>query len=228
MSGQIINLSNDEIISEIALQCGDPFFKDFPKNIYNQASYRAERGIAKDYDILDRKWIYTNTAGTSPITIVPLNFKTAEKVIITIGDVDYEFTERQFDTVIDNIDTTVTYYSIIYNANKYELHYTNASVNDILTLYYTAHIAGEEDYELLDPDGEANLIPVLPNKLYEEVIRRAVRYMAKLGVAQFSGQKAEKYTRILQIHTKKGDENQDRSLYEGRPWIQIQRYRFPS
>ena len=47
MPGQIINISNSEAIAEVALKCGDPFFKDFPRNIYSQAVFRAERHIAK-------------------------------------------------------------------------------------------------------------------------------------------------------------------------------------
>jgi len=74
MPGQIVNVSNSEAISEVALKCGDPFFKDFPKNIYNQGVYRAQRSIAKHFGVLDRLWTHTNTTGTSPIEIVPLNF----------------------------------------------------------------------------------------------------------------------------------------------------------
>ena len=52
MPGQIVNISNNQAISEVALKCGDPFFRDFPKNIYSQAVYRAEREIAKEYGTL--------------------------------------------------------------------------------------------------------------------------------------------------------------------------------
>lgn len=228
MAGQIINTSNDELISEVALQCGDPFFKDFPKNIYSQAVYRAERGIAKEFDILDRKWTYINTEGESPITIAPLNFKSAWRVTVTVNDVETEYKERQLDDILDSESVDDYYYNIIYNANTREFYYTNPATSDTITIYYSSQIAGEEDYEVLDSQGEPNLIPVLPNHLYEEVIRRSVRYISKLGLAQFSGLKAEKYDRILKIHTKRTDEKQDTMLPTDRPWIQIKRYAFPS
>lgn len=232
MPGQIVNVSNDQAISEVALKCGDPFFKDFPKNIYSQAVYRATREIAKEYGIMDRTWSYTNTAGTSPIEIVPLNFNGAWRLTVTPVDGDEQvYTEVKIDDVLDNDDsdtaTTNYYYSIIYDANKYMVYYTWPAEDDEITIYYQSSVAGEEDYEYYDSEGNANVIPVLPNKFFEELIRRAVRYMAKLGIATFDDRKGEKYARILQIHTKRTDEKAEPNLERSRPWIQIQPFIYP-
>lgn len=35
MQEQVILVSNDSALSEVSLKCGDPFFIDFPKNIYS-------------------------------------------------------------------------------------------------------------------------------------------------------------------------------------------------
>lgn len=232
MPGQIVNTSNDQAISEIALKCGDPFFKDFPRNIYSQAVYRAERSIASEYGIMDRSWSYTNTTGTSPITITPLNFRGAWRVVLTPdGGDEVEYVERTVDEVLDNADSptaaTNYYYSIMYNANQYELYYTWPDEDDAITLYYVSGIAGEEDYDTYDSEGNENAIPVLPNKYFDETIRRGVRYMAQLGVAQFDGEKAQRYGRILSIYTHRADDSADHSLERDRQWIIVKPFQFP-
>lgn len=226
MAGQIVNISNDEAIAEVALKCGDPWFKDFPRNVYSQAVYRAERGIAKLYGIMDRVWTYTNTDGTSPIQITPLNLNGVWRVVVTTtDDTDEEYTEVTLDKVLDNDDSATAstnyYYHILYNANKYELYYTHPDTDDEIAIYYTSSIAGETDYEELDDDGNAQALPVLPNKYFEEVLRQAVRYIAKLGIATFEGNKAQKYGRVLQLYTRRRDETEERHLEKSRPWIEI-------
>ena len=231
---QIVNVSNSEAIAEVALKCGDPFFKDFPRNIYSQAVYRAERSIAHDYDILDRVWTYTNSAGTSPITITPLNVKGIWRVTVTATNADSveeEYTEVTVDKVLDNDDSptasTNYYYAIMFNANQRNIYYTQVDEDDEISVYYTSGIAGEEDYEELDADGNANNIPVLPNKYFEETVRRSIRYMAKLGAAQFDALKSQKYVRILQLYSRNTDEAQDNSLERSRPWIMITPFQYP-
>lgn len=228
MSGQIVNVSNSEAISEVALKCGDPFFKDFPKNIYSQGVYRAERSIAKDFGILDRIWTYTNTTGTSPITIAPLNFNGAWKVNVSLIDGDpAEYTERKIEDTFNSDLTSDNFYHILYNANQREFHYANPAIGDVITIYYTSLIAGEEDYELLDSDGNPIANPVLPNKYFEEVVRRAVRYIAQLGIATFEADKAAKYTRILRLYTQRADQVQERGLEKSRPFIMITPFQYP-
>jgi len=223
---QVVNLSNDDAISEVALKCGDPWFKDFPRNIYSQAVYRAERHIAKLYGIMDRKWTYTNTVGTSPIDIEPLNVNGVWRVTNTpSGGTEINYEEVSLDKVLDNDDsataTTNYYYSIVYNANKYELYYTWPDTNDEITVYYTSSIAGQDDYSTIDTNGDPQAVPVLPNKYFEEVVRHAVRYMAKLGLATFDGNKVKKYQRILQVNSRRRDEVEERGLEKSRPWIEI-------
>jgi len=231
---QIVNVSNSEAIAEIALKCGDPFYKDFPRNIYSQAVYRAERSIAHDYNILNRVWTFTNTAGTSPIQITPLNVEGIWRMTVTATGTDAveeEYTEVTVDKILDNDNSptasTNYHYAIMFNANQRNIYYTQVSANDAISVYYTSGIAGQEDYELLDADGNPNNIPVLPNKYFEEVVRRSVRYMAKLGIAQFDALKSKKYVRVLQMYSRNADETQDNSLERSRPWILITPFQFP-
>jgi len=229
--GQIVNISNEEAIAEVALKVGDPFFKDYPRNIYSQAVYRAERGVAKKYGIMDRTWTYTNTDGTSPIVIVPLNFNGAYRITVTPVSTEDEtgvetnYSERKIEDILDNADSSTAssnfYYSIMFDANQRMLYYTWPVADDEITIYYTSSIAGSTDYEGYDDEGEEQAIPVLPNKYYEEVLRQAVRYMAKLSLAKFDGIKAERAMRVLRAYTRKTDEVEERHLDKSRPWIQI-------
>lgn len=227
MSGQIVNVSNSEAISEVALKCGDPFFKDFPRNIYSQAVYRSQRSIAKDFGIMDRIWTYTNTDGDSPIEIIPLNVNGIWKFDITRDEETTVYLLRKLEDILESDSTLDNYYHILYNANKYMLYYTNPEANDVITIYYTSLIAGEEDYEEYDSEGNPIAIPVLPNKYLEEVIRRAVRYIAQLGVVTFDADKAGKYTRVLQLYTRQADEMTERHLEKSRPFIQIKPFQYP-
>jgi len=228
MAGQIVNVSNNEAISEVALKCGDPFFKDFPRNIYSQGVYRAQRSIAKRFGVLDRVWSYTNTPGTSPIEIVPLNFNGDWKLDVTVVDGDpVEYTKVKLEEVLESDNTSDVLYHVFFNANKYYIYYTNPAVDDVITLYYTSLIAGEEDYEPYDSEGNEIAVPVLPNKYFEEVVRQAVRYIAQLGVATFEADKAQKYTRILQLYTQREDQVQERHLEKSRPWIEMTPFQYP-
>lgn len=227
MAGQIVNVSNNEAISEVALKCGDPFFKDFPRNIYSQAVYRSQRSIAKDFGIMDRIWTYTNTDGDSPIEIIPLNVNGIWKFDITRDEETTVYLLRKLEDILESDSTLDNYYHILYNANKYMLYYTNPEANDVITIYYTSLIAGEEDYEEYDSEGNPIAIPVLPNKYLEEVIRRAVRYIAQLGVVTFDADKAGKYTRVLQLYTRQADEMTERHLEKSRPFIQIKPFQYP-
>lgn len=233
MPGQIVNISWKEAVSETALKCGDPFFKDFPKHIYSQAVYRAERGIAKDYKIMDRVLTITNTAGDSEIDIARLNFNGEWRVAITKPAADdestpqtYTYTRVQYEDLDDVTSSTLPdyRYTINYIGNRYVFRYNNVDANDEINIYYVSSIAGEEDYEYYDDEGNVNLIPVLPNKFYEETVRRAVVYIAEIGIATFDGLKAKRYARILSRYTRPKDVMEEQGLERNRPWIQIRAF----
>jgi len=45
--------------------------------------------------------------------------------------------------------------------------------------------------------------------------------MAKLGLATFDDRKAQRYSRVLQVYTRRRDEVEERHLERSRPWIEI-------
>jgi hypothetical protein len=67
-------------------------------------------------------------------------------------------------------------------------------------------------------------VPVLHNKFQEEIIRRAVVYIAELGIATFNGMKAERYARILGRYTRNADIFPEQGLERDRPWIQVKAF----
>lgn len=226
---QLINATNSDLLSEIALKCGDIYFKDFPKNIYIQGLFRAQRSIAKELKILDRVWQYTNTTGTSPIDITPLNFDGgAWRITVTPDDGDeLVYKKVQVDEVLNENNSDQAYCALMYNVNRWTLYYVGAAADDVISIYHTASISSEEDYELTDPEGNAQLIPAIPNKYDEEVIRRTVRYIAQLGIANFAADKRDKYLRVLQVYTRKDDENRELHLDKTRPFIKIKPHIYP-
>lgn len=238
MPGQIIHISSDEAISEVALKCGDPFYKDFPKNIYSQAVYRAERSIAKEFGILDRILTITTDNDSGEVEIYKLNF--LGEWTVTLTQAEEEDTESETistNSIALNTDGSVNLskttweklletdsayeYAINYMADRYILKYNPAATGDVITIYYTSGIAGEEDFETYDQLGDTNIIPVLPNQYLEETIRRACIYIAGLGLAKFEGEKAVRYQRIIDFYRRRSDLSEDKTLYKDRPWIMI-------
>jgi len=238
MSGQIVHTSSYNAISEIALKCGDPFYKDFPKSVYSQAVYRAERSIAKEYGILDRILTITTEDDTGEFEIYKLNFLGEWRVTLTSATEEDSESETISTTTIslnkdgstnltkvnwDNLNKLDSsyQYAVNYFGNKYMMKYNPAATGDVITIFYTSSIAGEEDFETYDQFGNANLIPVLPNNTMEEVIRRACLYIAGLGIATFDRMKAEKYQRIIRFYQRRSDVQDDKTLYKDAPWITI-------
>lgn len=241
MAGQPLIITFNNAVDETALKCGDPFYKDFPKYIYQQAVYRAERSIAHEFQIIDRVLQITNTAGTSPIsltpafgTATPLNFQNNiwRLTITPDGGSEQLYQLRTIDEVLDNNQSATAalnyYYAIMYNTNDYFLYYTMPSASDLITVYHSAGIAGQEDYDTLDLEGAANVLPAIPNEYFEETVRRAVLYMVKLGIAKFeTGEKAQRYNRLFTLYAKRSDSTDDFSLGRDRAWIQIKPFQYP-
>ena len=68
---------------------------------------------------------------------------------------------------------------------------------------------------------------LLPNMYFEETIRRAIIYIAKLGVVTYEGIKAKKYQNALIIYRRSDDEQHEKELTRSRPCIQIKPFQYP-
>jgi len=236
MSGQIVNISTKDLISEAALKCGDALMRDLPKNLYSQAVYRAQRFIASQYGLLERVWTYTNVDGDSELDIIPQNFNGEWRVEITkpASDSSSSPTTTPYSKVqyqeVDNELTDLNYnvmlpdyrYSITYIANRYVLKYSGAGANDVVTIYYISGIAGEEDFEPYDVNGDPNLIPVIPNRYYEETLRKSILWACDLGIARYGDTfKGKRFATVRKLHMRNDDLLKPKGLEESRPWITV-------
>lgn len=221
MPTQIVNYGHNETVSEIALKCGDKLFKDFGKDIYAQAVYRAQRGIAIDYKILERIWNHTVTTdeavAETEIVISPLNFDREIRFMVKHPDEDTYTTYEKVNTEVSTDDDATEYY-VRYASNQYVFNYSNKEEGDIVAIHYVSGIAGLEDYEETDSDGNNNIIPVIPDKYYEEILRRGIIWIAQLGIAQFQAEKKEKYSDIYKLYYKIG---KDQNLVRDSQWITV-------
>lgn len=202
---QILKKYNKELISEIALQCGDSQFVDFPESLYAQASFRAQREVAKDYNILQKEITFISESETwEDINLV--NF-VAEAYIKVNGT---KYTKR------NELDELNDYeYHIRYEDNGWRLNYTGKLIGDEVTIFYTY---------LGVPSEENDGTPVIPDKYYEEIINKAVIYIAKLGIAQFTETKKQKYQDIYRINQR---QKVDSALAKDNSWIHIKPFIYP-
>ena len=229
MIEQIVKTYNNQKVSEVALQCADSHFKDFPKDIYSQAVYRAERSIAKEFHILDRRWIYNNTKGDAAFKIIPKNYNGATRVIVlpdgaTIGNL---YIQKSLSEVIDNTDSDNYFFCVRYESDSYVFYYTTPAENDSIEITYISSIAGEEDFSEIDEESNSHIVPEIPDKYYEEILRRSVRYVAKLGIAQYDKEKGAKFQRILSLYTKRDDEVGEQNLGRDDAWLKIKPFQYP-
>jgi hypothetical protein len=223
MTGQLVNNIPEDTISEVMETCADSFNRDFSKVIYAQAIYRAMRSIAIQYQVLQRIFIKTIIAEDESVDqeiIIPrANFTSAE-LKFTVNDVEY-LVKRDY---YNGIDLDEEEYYIRYAESNYYFNYGNKALGDVVRILYTAHISAPSDYETTVPeDPEQNIIPVLPDKFVEEVIRRSAVLVAKFGMAKFQGTpKAEKYVGIYRLNGgQKPSKIIDPDLVEDQPWIQM-------
>ena len=87
---QIERYWDDELISEVAINCGDAFFHDFRKETVAQCIFRAQRDLAQQYKVLERRW-------STFIPLENINVKTRygnlflSEIPIPVTDFDSEY-----------------------------------------------------------------------------------------------------------------------------------------
>ena len=202
---QILKAFNKDLISEVALQCGDSQFVDFPETIYAQAAFRAQREVAKDYNILQRE--ITLTTETDTWEDLNLSNFVAE-AYVKVNDTKYD-KRNELD------DADALQYHIRFDNYQWQLNYTNKVAGDEVNIFYT--LTGDVSEE---QDGT----PIIPDKYYEEVVNKAVIYIAKLGIAQHEGVKLQKYQNVFRINQR---QKIDSSLAKDNSWISIKPFIYP-
>ena len=112
------NVTNKTLISEIALRVADIQYKDFHYNIYEQSLLRADREIAKKYQIITK--FYQADIPTETETILNLpNFKA--EYLVTCG----EQTLRKVSHKIENLMENCYYLEVLEGQLRFAYKKTN-------------------------------------------------------------------------------------------------------
>lgn len=219
------NVTNKTLISEIALRVADIQYKDFHYNIYEQSLLRADREIAKKYQILTKYYQESIPAETEVVLSLP-NFKA--EYLVTCG----EQTLRKVTHKIENLMENCYYLEVLEGQLKFAYKKTNLFAtaeaefnelqdalltlatptstvdNNVITILYTI-IPDKETYVTNDY--------VIDNIYDEERILHAVRYICHLGIATFAGDKKQKYADVLRLIATNND--YDKRVIKDNAWI---------
>lgn len=219
---QLVTSFDSDLLSEVAIALADEQFKDFPKNIYSQQAFRAARSISKEFDIFERTISLTmeedDIDDDTEIPILPLNFSYESHFAVN----GTEYTKTTFP--FQDVEEDDTLYYVRYVSNQYVFNYTNKAVDDVVNIQYSSVISGTDDYADTDDYGNENIIPVIPNRFYEEHMKRTIILMCKLGIAKYSGETGQKYQRLFALYS---GEKQEPHLHSNRTWVEIKPFRYP-
>lgn len=246
-----ITLNNNEIINEIALRCGDSDFKDFPISIYNQAYYRANRAVAKTYQLLQKVLVFTTKDMVT---------NTADDIILDIPDFNSEILVRVNDIPLKKKGQHLEYhdrysYYMELRDGQWIFNYVlgdytsvlgnprNIDITELMNVGVTERTDEQiaEAQSLKGMEDEVvivyNIIPdrytekegefIIPSRYEEEIIKEGINYIAKLGIAKFTdgGEKQKKYEKIMVMYTPRSDK--DKELLTSGEFIKIRPYTFP-
>jgi hypothetical protein len=221
---QLVTTFDSDLLSEVSLALADEFFKDFPQKIYSQQAFRAARSISKEFDIFERTISLTmetdDIDDDTEIAILPLNFSYESH--FSVNGTEYTKTSFPFQ----NIEDDDTLYYVRYVSNQYVFNYTNKAVDDVVNIHYSSVISGTDDYAATDDYSNENIIPVIPNRFYEEHLKRTILLMCKLGVAKYANNTdtGAKYQRLFGLYS---GERQEAHLHSNKTWVEIKPFRYP-
>ncbi len=226
------NEVNKALISEIALRCADVQYKDFDYNIYEQALLRADREVAKKYQVLTKYYQEDIAEETETILNLP-NFKA--EYLVTCG----EQTLRKVTHKIENLMENCYYLEVMDGELKFAYKLTNLihnseeefnELNDVLlnTVSPTQTTSNNEITILytIIPDLEAynGEDYLIDNKYDEERINFALVYLAKIGIIKFIGDKKQKYSDLLKLVMRSDD--YDKRVIKDNTWVSIRPFNY--
>lgn len=239
--------NNLEILSEVAHRCDDIGFKDFDKGAYRNALYRANRLVARKYHILQKLLVFTLSNKTSDYTadmVIDLP-DMKEEILVSVNGVNLRKKDNQ---ILDNKDM-YCYYLFRQPDGTYLFNYANGMPLEGDTLVYNPDISASANTGLTDRVDTTNsfgksssdeiviLYEVIPERDYdeteyfipsnyeEEQIELAVFHIAKLGIPKFTGEKANKYTKLYRLYSRRSD--YDKEVVESSEPIKIQIFQYP-
>lgn len=240
-------MNSNQLLSEVALRCGDPEFKDFEKQIYQRAVYRSNREIAKFYGILQKTFQFTLQDQITSID---------DDIILDLPDMKAEFlvsvNGNELVKVPNKLETDMRYcYYLEFREGTWYFNYTlgdNGLVSGIdITGQDITETMSQSLFERIEASDVQSTIKAfsdqiticytiipdldsevgeydIPTKFEEEQINRAVNYMAKLGITKYpteSTEKGQKYLRLMQMYKSDKRSDIDANIAKDRPFIKI-------
>jgi hypothetical protein len=200
---QVTKAYRKEIISEVAAMCGDDQYRDFKREIYGQAVYRATRELAHAYSIFEYELVFKVEAFelNNWLVLPSSNFKA--ELEVRVNNLKYYKTNGH--------PTAKREYAIkLGEDGRWLINYHEKTANDTVYVRYMTLGKTAEEF-----DGD----PLIPNKYYEELLQRSILYIAKMGVAKFSAEGREKYKLLIQMYKLK--DVKDSSMAKDDNWITI-------
>ena len=216
---------NKALISEVALRVADTNYKDFHYNVYEQSLLRADREIAKKYQILTKYYQADLPTETETILNLP-NFKA--EYLVTCG----EQTLRKVTHKIENLMENCYYLEVIEGSLRFAYKKTNlftsteAEFNELqdalLTLANPTTTTENNSITILytvipDKESYATNDYIIDNIYDEERILHAMRYICHLGIATYAGDKKQKYFDLLRLIATNND--YDKRVIKDNAWV---------
>lgn len=205
-------MESKDLLSRVALRCGDTHFQDFDINIYEDALKKANRLIAKKYGIPNKEIRFKTSDMIEDVS---------DSIILDITDMKSEYTVKVNGKLLSKtgfrrVDTDYNSYYLEMIDGVYQFDYRyfvnietkfQKSLDDEIIIYYTA--LPEYDSELSDY--------FIPQKYIEEQINETAKTIAEYGLAKFTDEiKVAKYTRLFQMLSKPSD--YDKFTTEDKGW----------
>jgi hypothetical protein len=241
-------MNNSNLLSEIALRCGDPEFKDFEKSIYQRAIYRSNREIAKYYGILHKTLQFTLNEMAESIDgdiILDLPDLKAEYLVSVNGE--------ELVKVANKIEPNFRWvYYLEFKEGTWYFNYTlgtdapisgidisGQDITETMSQSLFERIESGTDTQstlkamtdqiticyTIIPDLDSELGEYdIPSKFEEEQINKAVNYMAKLGITKYpveTTEKGQKYFRLIQLYKSEKRSDYDPRLITDSEFVKI-------
>lgn len=238
------------LISEVALRCGDPNFKEFDVNTYKRALYRANREIAKNYEIFKKILSFKLNEMVSNID---------DDIRITIPDFKSEYMVRvnnyTLEKVTDEIQPQYRFaYYLEFKDGELFFNYVlggtllqntiEVTGLDITTEMSQGFFEKEEAVRDLNlgkglqdeivigyvsiPDLESELGEYdIPERFQEEQIEKSIFLIAKLGIVKYTdpeSQVGNKYRNLLSLYKSEKTSDYDKAIAKDNAWIIIKPY----
>lgn len=217
-------MTKEQLIGEIAFLLGDPYFKDFTKEFYHKAFYRAKREVAKKYSIYNKiaelelenwkEWENKPEKFPEHRLLIP-DFK--DEYYVSINDIVYEkasYRELNPERFEYSLKTNITAENPSYNI-LFDYTGDRERIDRVLIKYIA----------LPDYEGETFGEFDLPAKYEEKVVKETILYLCYVGLANYNGSAlGQKYEKLLSLYFGDNAKNEYDKRLKNEEWIKIRPY----